>query len=167
MIYVFIKIRIQLYAHTNEPCAFLRQVLYYLSLVARVVFVKVVEETDGERPSHGGGIVFARADWMANWINRLCTPAHALNRMKHSYYGSIPSYTRLVFFFIRTKFSHPPLSFRRSLSFFLCNRKVCFLPLFAYYKDNINIPRTGKKIKLLFFFSKNFTQKDFLFIYIK
>lgn len=73
-------------------------VLYYLSLVARVFFVKVVVEADGKRPSQGGGIVFARADWMANWINRFCTPAHALNRMKLFYYGSIPSYTRLVFF---------------------------------------------------------------------
>lgn len=25
-----------------------------------------------------------RADWTTNWINRLCTPAHALNRMKLS-----------------------------------------------------------------------------------
>jgi len=108
-------------------------VLYYLSLVTRVVFVEVAEEKDeGMKDDQVRGVVFARADWMANWINRLCTPAHALNRMKLSYYGSLPSYTRPVFFFIRTKFSLLPLSFRRSLSFFfLCNRKVCFLPLFA------------------------------------
>lgn len=103
-------------------CVFVSSLKLFIPIAARAVFVElVVEGADGDRPSRG--VVFARADWTANWINRLCTPAHALNRMKLSYHGSIPSYTRPVFF--------PPVP--NSLSLCLphsLTRYVCFsLPL--------------------------------------
>jgi len=90
--------RTYIYRRTS-PRAFLRRVLNYLSLLQLGWFSsRWWLDVGWTEIDQVGGVVFAGADWTANWINRLCTPAHALNRMKLSYHGSIPSYTRPVFF---------------------------------------------------------------------
>lgn len=65
-----------------------------------------------------GGVVFAGADWTANWINRLCTPAHALNRMKLSTTVLYPHIHARSFFHPR-RIPFLPLILSLSLSLFV------------------------------------------------
>lgn len=136
--YKFTRSHAHIIYRRTSPRAFLRRVLNYLSLLQLGRFLSRLWLEGRTEIDQVRGVVFAGADWTANWINRLCTPAHALNRMKLSYHGSIPSCTRPVFFSsVPNSLSFClPHSLTQSVSlsfsfFFCCNRKVCFLPLFA------------------------------------